>query len=1313
MAAALLLSPAALGIPLTNVSSPTHYAVAGGADPGRSAFDVAGAGVSVPGYSPVYPLPLIEPEPALVAGLPSFTVSLDGNWQRTPTPSARFWEEKASDRSWTDVAVPFTRFRGGSFQRALEPYAYRREFAVPASFAGHRIILRFENVTGTARLWVNGRFIRQHFGSCLEWTSDITDAVTPGARTRVDLLVDDRPEGLQRFIISGGLLGPVTAFAVPATHLTRFQAEPGFNSRFADVTLFLHLRVSLAAAGTATIRLRLKDPNGTSVPISPDSVTFNLAAQEKEIRIPVSAPQKWEAEHPRLYTLIAAVQDASGQPTEALERKIGFRQIDVVGNRMLINGREVKLRGLWGNSDVAEIKQLNVNHTRQKYVRPGFLDDADRLGLYVLDEVPVDFAKYGVETDPQFAAQWLELISQLMERDRNHPSVIMWGLGNESFDGPNVLNTFHFVQTEDRHRPTLFSWANRVPVDRELPYSVYSVHYPNLNAPNLNLGAYNVALWHSPSLIPLRQPVPVLPVLQDEYAHVPLKESLLLRDPNVRNFWGESIQRFWEKMVATPGALGGDQFGIGLWLGRGNGPGTPEHYLLREAYSPIRIDNAPLANPGRGQPLPISVKNWYDFTNLNELAVAWACGADHGKIAGPDVPAHQAGFLQLPARDWKDGDVVSLVFVDPSGQVPNEFRLTINPTPPRLPTPQGPAPTLSQTPGQFVVAGPHFQVVFDRYRGLMQEASHYGQTLIVDGPFLDLAGSGLAWSEWRCDSMDAHLEGGEAVIDIRGNYAVFLAHFQVRIDGTGLITTRYWIDHVPGSPAPPIFSPWNETSVGGYSEVGVSYMLPKSADRLSWRRRALWSTYPADHIGRPVGLARREPPSAPSSHWAEREDPAGAGTNDWRAMKEHIESASVWTAGSSAALTALSDGRDAVRLAVDPGSSALTGGVRLSIDNDWNYEDLGLGNYARPPLRMGDGYSNTVYLRIGDAPATGERIAPKPLFRDPIGDGASDPTVIWNPTDRKWFMFYTSRRANAVGLGHGVEWVHGTPIGIATSADGGVTWKYLREAHIDFPGAVADPTFWAPCVVEDRGTYHMFVTYVPGIFGDWNHPRTILHLTSSNLIDWTYVATLPLAVAGGADPGACDIESGIPGSPPPATATKGVTKVIDPGVLHLPDGTWRLWYKDEATGSSCDVADSPDLYQWTDHGRVPGLSDRSGEAPVAFHWKGHYWLLRDIWQGLALYRSEDASTWKRVGTLLDQPGTGADDAAVGHHPDVILSGDRAHMFYFVQPGGRRSSLQVVELNYDDAQQTLTADRDRPCEINLQPPLDPESQSKYN
>jgi hypothetical protein len=326
-----------------------------------------------------------------------------------------------------------------------------------------------------------------------------------------------------------------------------------------------------------------------------------------------------------------------------------------------------------------------------------------------------------------------------------------------------------------------------------------------------------------------------------------------------------------------------------------------------------------------------------------------------------------------------------------------------------------------------------------------------------------------------------------------------------------------------------------------------------------------------------------------------------------------------------------------------------------------------------------------------------DKVAPKPLYRDPIMDGATDPTIIWSPGDKKWFMFYTSRRANVEGLPGGVEWVHGTPIGIATSDDG-ATWKYLRDANIIYPDAVTNKTCWAPAVVEHKGIFHMFLVYVPGIFDNWNHPRYIIHLTSRDLINWQYESTLPLS-----DP-----------------------KVIDAGVLRLPDGTWRLWYKDEATGSSCNYADSTNLYNWTDHGRVPGLSDRGGEAPVAFHWHGHYWLFRDITSrpnGLALYRSDDALDWSRVGTLLQTPGTGPDDTGAGHHPDVILSGDRAYLFYFVQPGtsaipggppdNRRSSIQVVELKYDAVNNTLAADRNSPTMIYLQPPKDLETQSKFN
>jgi hypothetical protein len=119
------------------------------------------------------------------------------------------------------------------------------------------------------------------------------------------------------------------------------------------------------------------------------------------------------------------------------------------------------------------------------------------------------------------------------------------------------------------------------------------------------------------------------------------------------------------------------------------------------------------------------------------------------------------------------------------------------------------------------------------------------------------------------------------------------------------------------------------------------------------------------------------------------------------------------------------------------------------------------------------------------------QIAPKPLYRDPVFDGAADPTLIWNPLAKKWWMFYTDRRANVRGLG-GVTWVHGTPIGIAESADGGAHWKFVGMAQIDLPDEFGgtNVTCWAPDVTRaPDGTWQMFLAVVPGIFPDWNHPR--------------------------------------------------------------------------------------------------------------------------------------------------------------------------------------------------------------------------------
>jgi hypothetical protein len=330
--------------------------------------------------------------------------------------------------------------------------------------------------------------------------------------------------------------------------------------------------------------------------------------------------------------------------------------------------------------------------------------------------------------------------------------------------------------------------------------------------------------------------------------------------------------------------------------------------------------------------------------------------------------------------------------------------------------------------------------------------------------------------------------------------------------------------------------------------------------------------------------------------------------------------------------------------------------------------------------------------------------APKPLYRDPVYDGAADPVVIWNPHVQRWWMFYTNRRANVPGLS-GVAWVHGTPIGIAESDDGGATWKAAGTADISLPAELSgtEPTYWAPDVVttdasgnpigyatgEPTGmVHHLFLTVVPGVFEDWQHPRRIVHLTSTDLRTWRYESALQLAS----------------------------DRVIDACVAPLPAGGWRLWYNNERDHKSIYYADSSDLKTWTDKGKVTGVGERPGEGPYVFHWKGYYWMLVDLWKGLGVYRSDDLLHWTaQPDNLLGVPGKGADDGVNGGHPGVVVSGDRAFVFYFTHPGRtgtikpddknalelRRSSIQVAELKYADG--ALGCDRDAPTFIHLIPP----------
>ena len=306
------------------------------------------------------------------------------------------------------------------------------------------------------------------------------------------------------------------------------------------------------------------------------------------------------------------------------------------------------------------------------------------------------------------------------------------------------------------------------------------------------------------------------------------------------------------------------------------------------------------------------------------------------------------------------------------------------------------------------------------------------------------------------------------------------------------------------------------------------------------------------------------------------------------------------------------------------------------------------------------------------------KLAAKPLFRDPVYDGAADPVLVWDRARSRWLMFYTNRRASAANL-PGVTWVHGTRIGVAESLDGGATWKYTGTAEI--PGGKPDYTHWAPEIITHDGLYHMYLTVVPGTFSNWDAPRDIVHLTSKDLSAWKFESTLKLAS----------------------------DRVIDAGVIQLPAGGWRMWYKNErAKDGSIYYADSPDLYHWTDRGvALPGSR---GEGPKPFRWKDKYWLIIDAWNGLAVYRSDDCLHWtEQTGRLVQTPGSIATDRTKGDHADVVVSGDRAYLFYFTHQAGadaegeepgwnKRTVLQVAEIGLRDG--SLTCDRDKPVYIAL-------------
>ncbi|BCW64456.1 hypothetical protein [Arthrobacter sp. StoSoilB22] len=307
-----------------------------------------------------------------------------------------------------------------------------------------------------------------------------------------------------------------------------------------------------------------------------------------------------------------------------------------------------------------------------------------------------------------------------------------------------------------------------------------------------------------------------------------------------------------------------------------------------------------------------------------------------------------------------------------------------------------------------------------------------------------------------------------------------------------------------------------------------------------------------------------------------------------------------------------------------------------------------------------------------------------PLFRDPIEDGAADPTVIYNPREQAWWMIYTNRRTT-VPFEDGLSWLYGSKLGVASSTDG-THWDYRGTLEgLDFEWG--HNTFWAPEVFEHAGTFHMYVSYIRGIPAHGNpHSMEIHHYTSPDLLAWTHHGLVPLSS----------------------------NRVIDACVHPLPGGGFRMWFKDEVQGSETWAADSDNLFDWKVRGHV--LTTPSGhEGANVFRLGGWYWMIVDTWSGQEVYRSDDLDSWEKQGVILDaaigDTFARTDDVGPGLHADVVVNHGRGWIFYFTHPSragashptveSRRSSVLVAELTVHEG--VLQCDRNADSLLVLKQP----------
>ena len=513
------------------------------------------------------------------SGWASFPVP--GDWEVPPTGYPRYGTPIYSSSGYTfKINPPFVM---GEPKKSYTAYVernptgvYRRTFTVPAAWEGKEVFIRFGAVSSAFYIWVNGQRVGYSQGSMEPAEFRITDYLHPQGENQITLEVLKYSDGSyledQDMWRMAGIHRSVTLIATPKIRIRDFGVRTVLDRNYEDALLIIHpeLAVTDGMRGEGYhVEAMLFDADGRGVLdsiLTQDAVPMLNLDHKAAImndRNPqrgypkwgwltatVKNPKKWTAETPYLYTLRLTLVNSTGRARQQIETKVGFRQLEIRDGRFLVNGRQVRFRGVNRHEmdpetghvmseermlqDILLMKRANINAVRTCHYPNSerWYELCDSLGLYVMDEA--DIEEHGLRgqlaSDPSWAAAWIDRTQRLVIRDRNHPSVVMWSLGNEAGWGTNFALTAAWIHEYD---PTRF-------VHYEGAQGNSTLNHSQFNIAEGDNSTFNIP--HSTFLDPSSVDVisRFYPRTQDEYLNPGVKDANMERPENAR----------WERLLS-------------------------------------------------------------------------------------------------------------------------------------------------------------------------------------------------------------------------------------------------------------------------------------------------------------------------------------------------------------------------------------------------------------------------------------------------------------------------------------------------------------------------------------------------------------------------------------------------------------------------------------------------------------------------------------------------------------------------------------------------------------------------------------------